>query len=79
MKQRQRTVKYDSINSSNFWKNKTVITSDSLETVLTLSNIKTIPSKLNEDSTYLLYEDKTHVFICSKKELTTFEKRELSC
>lgn len=58
-----------------FGKNKTVITSDSLETVLTLSNIKTIPSKLNEDSTYLLYEDKTPIFIGSKKELTTFEKK----
>lgn len=58
-----------------FGKNKTVITSDSLETVLTLSKIKTIPSKLNEDSTYLLYEDKTPIFIGSKKELTTFEKK----
>lgn len=58
-----------------FGKNKTVITSDSLETVFTLSNIKTIPSKLNEDSTYLLYEDKTPIFIGSKKELTTFEKK----
>ena len=58
-----------------FGKNKTVITSASLETVLTLSNIKTIPSKLNEDSTYLLYEDKTPIFIGSKKELTTFEKK----
>lgn len=56
-----------------FQKTKTIIFIDTLDTTITLNNIKSLPKSLTDEAVYLLFEDNKPVLIGLKKDLKPFK------